>query len=305
MILCGGALWGGACRTPSPDDTAATVQVDLADDHLLSLSMSYSVGQSSLIAGAEGVVDWADLTLDTHGRAVGAAEDVASLVLVRLSDPDVDSALAELARGALSQQVVSLQVSCLATSTSCQISEAGYDSGHPIDMADVFVEGSGPWLAWLDPVDSSEPMALVELVPSADGPDRLTLPPQVGSLDATLESPSSLLPLPAGAHLDWSGLTTTSQGVTLLPQRLDRVVLARVASDTPAADRVLRLAEVAQEVWSGEVDGEMGISLDALQDPQGQPFDQGLTGAGDWLLALSCSTCTAPQPAVLVAVSPP
>lgn len=294
-----------ACRTPVGDDTAAPAQVVLDDAHLATFSLSYAVASAPLVAGGDGRIDWSGLALDTHGRPVDPAQDVSGLVLVRLSDVSVQDTLADLARGALSQQTISLQVSCAATTTSCQVSGLGYDSGHPIDMAAVFVEGSGPWLAWLDPVQDNEPMALLELVPTVDGPDTAPLSGQAGVLGLSSLQAAAPVELGAGASLDWSGLTRTSQGVALQPQRLDRVLLARVSESTSDEDRVLRLAEAAEETWQGEVDGGMQIGLEDLRDPQGAPFGGALTGEGDWLLSLSCSTCTAPQPAVLVAVAAP
>lgn len=296
-----------ACRTPVADDTgSAPVEVLLSDLALSTVQMSYDIGQAPLLAGGEGVVTWTELTVDTHGRAVDSPAAVAGLVLARLTDDDLAGAVAALARGELAQQAISLQVGCATSTGSCQIAELAFDSGHPIDMAAAFAEGTGPWLAWLDPVDGNEPVALVELVPTAEATAVAAFQDGGSRLTATLtadETPLAL-PLDGQAWLDWASLTVSSQGAPLFPQRLDQLALSRVAADTPDEDRLLRLAEVALDRWEGEVSGATQVWLPDLRSPDGSASLGELGGEGDWLLTLSCSTCTAPQPTVVVAVQP-
>lgn len=317
-------LWGPGCARPdggpdsvgpdsgAPDggapDSGAPATVALTDDALVRFRLQYQVAQAHLVTGDGGRLRWEGLSQDDHGLPVDPVADVTGLTVLQLQEPSLQASLDGMAAGTLAPDAIVLQLRCTPTQATCAMSDLVFEIGHAVDVAARFVEGSGPWLAWLSGPESGEPVALLELVPDPAGPAEATVDDQSSALSVEMDAAQpDPLPVPRDGQvwIDWSALRSSSQGAPLSPLRLDRAVLARVDATISAEDRVLRLSQSAPEAWTAEISGTQGLWLPDLSPAEGQgaPFSD-LSGTGEWLLALYCTSCTTPQPAALVTLQP-
>lgn len=296
------ACTGG--KDPDTGTPTGSERVVLQDQDLVSFRFAWTVRTHALVRGAAGTLDWSGLTRDARGIALDPRTEVSQVELVRLRDVDLDEALLLLASGTLSQQQVDLEVDCSSPDARCALSEFRFEAGHPIDLEAEFEVGSGPWMAWLIDLDAGEPRAMLALEPSEGGPSEVAWSDEDSALGVQdWSEPGEGLDLAGADELSWKELSQSSQGASLSPLRIDRVVLARVDEGTAVEEAVLDLPSRAAQSFQASVSGGQQIALASLLDSSGAAFD-GVSGAGSWWLALSCSTCAAPQPAAVFRVQP-
>lgn len=119
--------------------------------------------------------------------------------------------------------------------------------------------------------------------------------------------------VPAGQAnivVDWQDMidrkALNALGRLWADRSVDQVMVAYY-TQTPAelAQQFLKLEEIHQGMWRGDVVAGASLSLSQLKDANGQPFTGINAGMpGTWVLALLCSTCANPAPWYLTILKP-
>jgi hypothetical protein len=106
---------------------------------------------------------------------------------------------------------------------------------------------------------------------------------------------------------DWHRVTVDGQGNEIIYATLDRLLLGYYQGMTVAdiQAKFFDIEIMATSLWDLDLAGGYTADLSQAKDRKtGEPFAGFGQGAGIWLLALMCSTCSNPAPAILTVLDP-
>lgn len=289
----------GCTVGPETGDSAADAALVAVEAQHGALARATLVSPtSSLAAGRDVRLSWAELSRDLLGHDVVPTVDVVQARLFVFNSLPAESILAGLATESLDQGDVGILAATETAAASCLLSDFELQ-GHWILPETDFVEGSGTWLVeLLDGEATLRALSLFE--PRADKEtSEVAITDDTSSLTVTVDtSVGQPISLPSGGRvtLDWSSLDTDLFGNELTHSGIDRVEFLRVAElptdpwDLPSLDeRILQR-------WTADVSGGTTLDLDALD---GEGDFTVPNGDGATLLALHCGRCTLPIPRFL------
>jgi hypothetical protein len=265
----------------------------LTDEHNAHLEVELEVRLDE-VAPSPGEVelDWSGLEVDLEGGPLDPSE-IARVQLLYFPDLEPGQVAQGLVNEELEQTELALAVWGEPEGSSVRLAELGLLEG-PVELDEWFVEDGASWLVVLED-SSGQARWLSFLRPSAESSVvRVELIAEAGLLEVGGHL-GQAVPVGPETVLDWSEVRTSTLGQDLVHRQLDEGVLYGVeASPQDIEADGLGLDELATERLEVDVEGQTRLALESLD----------LSGAERWLLALSCSTCTAPSPRLVVLLEP-
>ena len=263
-----------------------------------------SVGSQDIAAGQDAQVDWSELSVDQLGKSMNP-DEVDQLIIVRFEELTEAQVLEKAAKDCLQQKDITGVVEHFPGTGETRANLSDFQLiGYNVDPAEQFQEGMGTFLlnaytdglpgtrmlSFISPNALSESLnvsllndsASVDFVVDLSVGERLSI--DTLSIDwAKLEVPTDCGSFPINKY-DW-----------LMGARYDGKVLADLEAD------VLRVDELASEVWNADIEGRSTYDLLDLVSEEGNAFT-GFDTDSLWLLALRCTTCNNPAPPFLTIV---
>lgn len=309
----GGGGVGGDCEpgAPVPDGTLLLLATE-ATNYTFSSQLSWNV--TSVAPDTELSFDWSDATADLVGRTLDPGQDVGS-VEVLLFTLTPDELKASLERDTLQQADLATVLTFYpdAGVTNASLFEFGSpamplteDEIAPFFDPASYDPASYTYLALLtegmvlgEGVQTLQPF---QLDPNSTNTDVfLTADSTMLDYDVDLRSHESMIVPQATADmtLDWSELATNAMGDPWQSSVGLEVAVARYSlSLADLEDDFAHLEAIADDIWRAPALDDETLSLAALSNEDGVPFD-GIDGEGTWLLGLLCTSCQNPAPLFL------
>ncbi len=263
--------------------------------------------------GADISVSWAALADDIQCHAVdpvGDIDNIALMVFPYLSEAEVEEGLSE---DSLTQVDLGVYLSHEpGDATQAVLSDLTF-FGTPADIQTELFAGSGAWMLLLttgiEVGIGALTFAFIEPDPDSSQ-TTVSLDQGCGVLDYTADLSSAEPVAVSGVPwLDWSGVTTSGQGLDF--QRLDvtEVMVARYADLSPAEleTQFLDLEQLADDFWTLEHASGTAADLSQLVNRDDGSAFSGFDGSeadGTWLVALRCAHCANPAPLYLAVLEP-
>lgn len=306
LLALVGACGGGNGSAPPP----VSGGLEVRDEHNAALAITEEIAQVEVEAGADFCVDWSALTTDRMGRPFDPAA-VADALLMALDLPWADVAPTLSANALTQSDAGSLWLSTIADAAMEACTGSFEIIGLPLDATEPGRFEEDPDESWLFALGSFTPgtTAAVGVTPSeASTNHTVILDDHSSSLTVTSVDLAgrTTLQAPAGDPslvLDWSQLTTDTQGGPFDPILGDRLVVARfdgIGVDG-VEEHLLSLDASADEAYTTVVFNVRDADLSATVRSDGLPF-AGFTTEGTWVVAITCSSCWSPAPLLAAAV---
>ena len=261
-------------------------------------------------------VCWTNVVDDIQCHPVAPTADLNTVSMLRLLHLTEEQVESRLSSGELSQSEVDgyLEYKTNATSTCMKLSQLSF-FGTVIKVEEEYVESSDQTYLMLfahgtRPGVGARTMTFVK--PTAGSTNtRVDAPTGCGMLTFSADLSSlTKLKMPAAAPwvVDWRGVTRDGQGNDIVFEANDGLMLAFYEGMTVAQIQsdFFDLELNATTIWEIKLAGGRTADLStAKQRGSGAPFTGfSGSGAGVWLLALTCSTCQNPAPMVLTVLEP-
>ncbi|MBN2196465.1 MAG: hypothetical protein JW751_26880 [Polyangiaceae bacterium] len=329
-LLTTGLLAGGICLLPAcgdggdNDDTTTAVTAVLLDANNYSSTTSLAqMAAATETAPGDIQICWTDVAQDMlcHDIADPAAviKTVSLLRFENQSEADLKLALAE---GTIEGSDVNLIMQYFTSgspgATCIQASQLDV-FGNPIDIAQEYAATTAANYTYLLRVADSESLGVgtrsMMFVKPTTGSAVTTV--NIGSACGILDFGATLaadapVSVPAAGPwvLGWGDLTKNGQGGDLKPSAISSVLVGQfeTMSLQEIQDDIMDLELNATHLWEFDLTQDMirGRTADlalATERGTGTAFP-GFGGAGVWLVALMCASCTSPAPVVLAVLQP-
>lgn len=279
----------------------------LDDAHNFTYQSELQIRQYTRQSGQDLTFDWSDLSLGLQQNLIDPTQDIDELVLVVFSELSSEDVSDGLANDTLQQADVTTYMQChpVEAETQCDLSDFGLLGSVP-GMQDYFVEDSGTWLIALQSESFAGAQALIFLEPK-DGAtsEPIRIDDDSTEVDVSVNL-SSLEPLglmrDGQGSLDWSSLSVDGYGNSMAIHTLSELQIGRYEESLDEiAQQFVALDQLAEEVWTADIEGRTHVDLSELVGSR--PFP-GVDNQSRWLLALSCGSCDSPVPRVLMVLAP-
>jgi hypothetical protein len=283
-------------------------------------------------SGADLRICWPNLTIDMQCHDMELPEDIDLVELIRFGvdtldlEPNEDKYAAvarRLTADELPESALDGIISYQTDGETCADLSQLTNFGTPVNIEDEYVEAEDKvyvmiWasgtveghgtraIAFLNPTPSSfitEVTADFRMACNEDGE---------GILEFTAEFHEPLV-VPAGKTLfNWRNVELNGLENELVPNMINRVLLARYESLTPddLETRMFDLELLADDLWEFDFTGGFSVDVRNLQrvDSTGRT-DEHFEGfdahpEGNWLLGMQCTDCQNPAPLILTVLEP-
>ncbi len=287
-----------------------TDPVVLSDTNNFTYSGDVHVPSIPTIPAEDLDICWDEVLLDIQCHDLDPVEDVDMVSLVRFLHLTEDEVAEKIGNDGLQQADMSGYVEWENTGETCTELSALSFRGTVIDVPAEYTLDGGTYLLTLATGGTlgSGTRMLSFLTPTAESDNtRVDVGDGCGVLDFDADL-ASLAPVKfpdeGPWEIDWSTLTRTGLGNTLLPSDIDGLSLAFYAGSTRSElqQSFLDLELIADELYGLPISGTLTADLTQATTEEGTTAFSGLTGDGTWLLALTCSRCANPAPLFLSAM---
>ena len=268
-------------------------------------SSTLAVETQEIQAKEDAIMDWSALTVDQLGKEMSTSE-ADQIMIVRFEELSEQEVLEKAAVDCLKQKDVTGVVEVFPEDSATQANLSDFQLiGYNVDPAEQFQEDMGTFLVsvytegvagvrmstFLSPLDSSE-NGLVEITNESSAVDFSVV------LDAGT-------PLPLDTEeLDWAKLEVPTDCGSFPINKFDGLMIARYdsASIEDLEADFLRIDEIADAVWTADIEGRSSLMLTDAKNAAGESFE-GFDSESLWVVALRCFTCNNPAPPYLALVS--
>ena len=277
----------------------------LAADQNYDFSSTLSVEVQEIAAGQDAIVDWSELSVDQLSKDIDTSE-VDQLMIVRFEDLAQEEVLDLAAKDCLKQKDVTGVVEVFPEDSDTQAMLSDFQLiGYNVDPAEQFQEDMGTFLLSV----YTENMAGVRmssfLAPSnASDNSFVGLSNQSSEIDYQVDlGAGNRLPLDT-IELDWAELEVPTACGVFPINKFDGLMIGRYDSVSLESleEDFLKVDELADELWTADVEGRSSFVLTEATNAAGEAFT-GFDSDSVWLVALRCFTCNNPAPPYLALVS--
>jgi hypothetical protein len=333
VLASGLSACGGTESKPDGDDPLPppdAVLIKQVNNYTSTTSLVPPIIETEPAADLQ--ICWPNLTIDMQCHEMEIPEDINLVQLVRFGIDTLDPEPGEdkyaatarrLTEDELGQGAFEGMISYETGGATCAKLSQLTNFGTPVNIEDQYVEDEDTvyvmiWasgtdeghgtraIAFLNPTSSSfntEVTADFRMACNEDGE---------GILEFTAYFHEPLV-VPAGETLfNWRNVELNGLENELLPNMIDRVLLARYESLTPddLETRMFDLEDLADDLWEFDFTGGFSVDVRNLQrvDSTGRT-DENFEGfdahpEGTWMLGMQCTTCQNPAPLILTVLEP-
>ncbi|HJN77718.1 MAG TPA: hypothetical protein QGF58_27605 [Myxococcota bacterium] len=288
-----------ACNGSSSEPEPVT----LADDDNYFFDGGLDITTIEVQSYADVQLDWSGLDTDLQLHETDPVEDIDMLTLLAFRYLDEEQVMDSLSNNSLLQSdVAGFFLNEPGDATVTGIADFTL-LGNDIDVENQFRLETDKIASWLVVVQSgttpgvgSRMLKFLSPVSESDVTE-IAIENTDTVLDFSVAIDGSMS-FPSGTNevrVDWSGLTVDGLQNDFDHGGIDRIMISHYA-ELSAADleqQFLDLELVADDLYDAELNGVTSLMLSELEG------FEGIDGAGTWVLALRCSTCTHPAPPYL------
>jgi hypothetical protein len=297
----------------SRNDAGASILLNNQNNYQSTASLSLPTVETA--SGADLDICWTNIASDMQCHPVAPQADIDNVAFLRLLHLTETEVQAKLVSGEITQSNIDgyLEFPTGNKTTCARLSDFSF-LGTKVDVLAEYQESADETYLLLlthgvqRGIGARVMMFLKPVSTSTN--TRVDAPSGCGELEfaADITSPEKV-PVPAAGPwiVDWRGVTRDGQGNEIIYSTLDKLLLGYYQGMTVAdiQAKFFDLEIMATSLWDlGLAGGYTADLSQAVDRKTGAPFTGFDRGAGVWLLALTCSTCQNPAPAILTILEP-
>lgn len=293
-----------------------------ADAFKLTDSNNFTTVKSELIlttiktqAEADLTIDWSGIQKDFQCHDVDAKADIDEVLFLQFKSTSLEEVTKKLDAGSpSSMDLVTAPFRFLPDGSTTKASLTDFDaSGTFAKPSDDYKDTDNVYLLVFQNGTNigQGARSMVVLDPGTDSNTTVKAPPndKCDNLDfqADLQSLEKVPLKKAGPWvLDWTGVKNNSQGTTLEPAKIDRLLVGFYEGKDPAylQEHFLDLEVIPTMSWELRVDARKADLQFATNRDNGEAFDGFDHGDGTWIMGLFCDSCSSPAPWVVTIIDP-
>ena len=293
----------------------AGASIVLANKNNYRSTASLTLPTVETASGVDLDICWTSIATDMQCHPVSPQADIDNVAFIRLLHLTGTEAEAKLVSGSITQSQIDGYVEFRTENgTTCaKLSQFSF-LGTKVDVLAEYQQSTDETYLLLFThgvqrgVGARVMMFLQPLATSTN--TKVDAPSGCGTLQFTadLTTPQKVQVAAAGPWIaDWHGVTVDGQGNEIIYATLDKLLLGYYQGMTTAdiQAKFFDLELMATSLWDLDLAGGYTADLSQAKDRKtGAPFAGFGQGAGIWLLALRCSTCSNPAPVILTVLDP-
>jgi hypothetical protein len=294
-------------------DAGASIVLANKNNHRSTASLTLPTVETA--SGVDLDICWTSIATDMQCHPVSPQADIDNVAFIRLLHLTGTEAEAKLVSGGITQSQIDGYVEFRTENrTTCtKLSQFSF-LGTKVDVLAEYQQSTDETYLLLFThgvqrgVGARIMMFLRPLATSNNS--KVDAPSGCGTLNFTadLTTPEKVQVPATGPWIaDWHRVTVDGQGNEIIYATLDKLLLGYYQGMTVAdiQAKFFDIEIMATSLWDLDLAGGYTADLSQAKDRKtGEPFAGFGQGAGIWLLALMCSTCSNPAPVILTVLDP-